>query len=233
MSFDDDGVRMTATASSEIEIEQALTPTGRPSQRGEPTWELARQFPWQGEWTVVEYLARHFEGLVEFVDGRLEFLPMVTRRHQDLLEMLYDLLRDFTRRTKFPGKPYFAPLRIRVTSTRFREPDLCLPGPQDLGEADGPLLGARLVMEIVSGSKVDRERDLIEKRRDYAVAQIPEYWIVDPETETITVLTLPAGETEYIVHGEFRPGQIATSKLLDGLTVDVTACFSAGKGNGG
>jgi Uma2 family endonuclease len=85
-------------------------------------------------------------------------------------------------------------------------------------------------MEIVSGSKVDRERDLIEKRSDYAQAAIPEYWIVDPETETITVLTLPAGQTEYAVHGEFKPGQQATSKLLDGFTVDVAACFAAGKG---
>lgn len=35
-----------------------------PSQRGEWTWELAAQFPRQGEWTEESYLARDFEGLV-------------------------------------------------------------------------------------------------------------------------------------------------------------------------
>ena len=84
-------------------------------------------------------------------------------------------------------------------------------------------------MEIVSESKDDRERDVVEKRKDYAQAGIPEYWIVDPETETITVLTLLAGQTEYAVHGEFKPGRTATSKLLDGFAVDVAACFAAGK----
>jgi hypothetical protein len=54
--------------------------------------------------------------------------------------------------------------------------------------------------------------------------------IVDPETETITVLTFPAGKSEYAVHGEFKPGHQAASVLLPGFAVDVTACFAAGKG---
>ena len=31
-------------------------------------------FPRQGEWSEQEYLSREFDGLVEYVDGVLEFL---------------------------------------------------------------------------------------------------------------------------------------------------------------
>jgi Uma2 family endonuclease len=87
-----------------------------------------------------------------------------------------------------------------------------------------------VILEIVSPDHQSQERDLVTKRCEYAQARIPEYWIVDHEARAITVLTLPKGKKEYVVHGEFQSGQTATSKLLDGFAVDVTACFAAGKG---
>lgn len=62
------------------------------------------------------------------------------------------------------------------------------------------------------------------KREEYALARIPEYWIVDPEVGQITVLTLD-GET-YVVHGEFKRGEQATSKLLPGFAVDVATALA-------
>jgi Uma2 family endonuclease len=79
----------------------------------------------------------------------------------------------------------------------------------------------------VSEGIENRDRDLIRKRSEYAAAGIPEYWIVDPETATVTVLSLPEGGTEYVVHGEFKPGETATSVLLNGFTIDVSDCFAA------
>jgi Uma2 family endonuclease len=93
-----------------------------------------------------------------------------------------------------------------------------------------PLDGADLVMEVVSPGNKNRERDLGIKRREYAKAKIPEYWIVDPETKTITVLTL-SGRT-YKVHGEFKHGMDATSKLLKGFKVAVADAFAAGEAKG-
>ena len=92
--------------------------------------------------------------------------------------------------------------------------------------------GADLVMEVVSGGDDDRRRDLKTKREEYALAAIPEYWIVDPELGQITVLTLD-GPT-YAVHGEFKRGEQATSKLLPGFVVDVTSALAAsGRIDGG
>jgi hypothetical protein len=57
-------------------------------------------------------------------------------------------------------------------------------------------------------------------------------WADILETTTITVLSLPEGAGDYVVHGEFRPGATATSVLLEGFTVDVAACFAAAEVNG-
>ena len=83
--------------------------------------------------------------------------------------------------------------------------------------------GADLVMEVVSAGDEARRRDLTQKREEYAQAGIPEYWIVDPELGQITVLTLE--DQIYVVHGEFKRGDRATSKLLPGFAVDVTSAL--------
>ena len=77
--------------------------------------------------------------------------------------------------------------------------------------------------EVVSED--DRRRDLETKRREYAQAGIPEYWIIDPERSRVVVLTL-AG-SRYRVHGEFTPGSRASSVLLPGLALEVSAVFAA------
>jgi Uma2 family endonuclease len=47
-----------------------------------------------------------------------------------------------------------------------------------------------LVVEIVSPGELQRDRDYIAKRIQYQDCGIPEYWIVDPQIQTILVLEL-------------------------------------------
>ena len=49
-------------------------------------------------------------------------------------------------------------------------------------------------------------------------AGIPEYWIVDPQLEEVTVLTLD--DQTYVVHRVVKLGEQATSKLLPGFAVE-------------
>src|SRR5262249_54830239 len=83
--------------------------------------------------------------------------------------------------------------------------------------------GADLALEVVSPDKP--ERDLVEKRGDYAEGRVPEYWIVNPQTETITVLRLDGGS--YLEAGLYRRGQSPASTVLSGFPVDVAAVFDA------
>lgn len=114
----------------------------------------------------------------------------------------------------------------------MREPDVLFLRPdrlQKLAQAGNRAQpdGADFVLEVVSPGTQNRERDLDVKRREYARAGIAEYWIVDPEHRTITVLTLD-GDV-YRTAGEYGLTQTASSVLLPGFSVAVQAVFEAGE----
>jgi Uma2 family endonuclease len=198
-------------------------PAALRSRRGTPTWEIANYFPQQGHWSEDEFLELTDLYRIEYVDGYLEFLPVPTRTHHELLQYLYERLTAVVR-VRDLGKVYMAGYRVRLRPGQYREPDVFYASKRHRLE-ERFAHGADLVIEVVARGKENRDRDLREKRREYAAARIPEYWIVDPEMQTITVLALK-GRT-YRVHGKFKSGQTATSVLLPGFDVDVTACFAA------
>ena len=180
--------------------------------------------PLQGLWTEEQYLrlTDQTNRLIEFTDGYVELLPMPTRKHQAVSRFLFLALLTFVQQRG--GTVFYAPLRVRVAPGRFREPDLVvLLGKNDARNQNAFWLGADIVVEIVSPDHV--ERDTIVKRADYAGAGIPEYWIVQPEEETLTVLKL--GEKAYEEHGIFRRGERARSILLPGFTISVDAVCHA------
>ncbi len=196
------------------------------SQKGTPTWEIALLFPDQGMWTEGEYLALDTNQLIEFCDGHLEFLPMPDMFHQDLVAFVYKLLLSLVEQQNL-GRVYFAPLRIRTIPRKIREPDVVYVKPERIIDRRTPPNGADLVVEVVSPGEEARTRDLETKRKEYAQAGISEYWVIDPEAETVTVLALE-GES-YHEHGNFTKGQSATSVLLPEFAVDVAALFAAGQ----
>jgi Uma2 family endonuclease len=200
-------------------------PRPRKSRRGEPTWEISSLFPFQGTWSEEEYLALDTNQFIEFVDGCLEFPPMPGLLHQSIVRFLFLLLHEFVV-ARALGEVHFAPLWVRVAPKKIREPDIVFLRPHRLGDLHAPVKGADLAVEVVSGDSAARKRDLQTKRREYARAGIPEYWIVDPQERLIRVLTLK-GKT-YRQHGCFTAGSQATSVLLSGFSVSVDEVFAAG-----
>ena len=181
----------------------------------------------QGCWSDDDYLwlTDHTRRLVEFTDGYLEILPMPSRGHQRILAFLYSAFHAFLKPAG--GEVLFAPLRLRVRQGKFREPDLLLVrDARDARSGERFWTGADVVVEIVSPD--NPERDLVNKRDDYAEATIPEYWIVDPGTETVTVLKLEDGG--YVQHGVYGRRARAGSPALPRFGVDVGDVFDAAGG---
>jgi Uma2 family endonuclease len=180
--------------------------------------------PPQGEWSEDEYLVLtdHRNRLVEFTDGFLEVLPTPTDKHQSVLKFLFLAFYGFVESRG--GRVHFAPMRLRIRPGKFREPDLLmLLSASDPRRQDRFWNGADLALEVVSKEKP--ERDLIDKRGDYAEGRVPEYWIVNPQTETITVLRLRGDAYEEA--GTYRRGESAASPSLTGFSVAVAAVFDA------
>jgi Uma2 family endonuclease len=195
-------------------------PTTRP---GEPVWEIAMLFPPQGLWTEQEYLALHTRFLVEFDNGMIEVLPVPTKTHQLIVLFLYDMLKAFIAGR---GIVLVAPYRLRLpAANRYREPDVVyLTQDQNARAGEDFTDAAELVMEVVSPN--DRDRDYVTKRRDYAEAGVPEYWIIDRDARHVLVLRLEAGQ--YVEHGRFGAGQRATSHRLPGFAVPVDDILAQG-----
>jgi Uma2 family endonuclease len=88
----------------------------------------------------------------------------------------------------------FSNVGIRTSITRSRIPDLVLlhqdqiPDQKLSAVLTSPPL---LIVEIVSPESCTR--DYRYKRSEYAATGIPEYWIVDPEEQKVTVLKLVEG----------------------------------------
>jgi Uma2 family endonuclease len=150
---------------------------------------------------------------------------MPTNSHQAMLLAFYDALKDFVRPRKL-GRVKVAALPVRTSKGEYREPDVLFMLEEHahrIGEQYWD--GADLVTEVVSPGKENRDRDLRNKRREYARARIREYWIIDPENERILVLRLSKGK--YVTHGEYGRGETAQSALLEGFEIRVDDVLDA------
>lgn len=80
-----------------------------------------------------------------------------------------------------------------------------------------------LVVEVVSPGELQRERDYIAKRIQYQDCGIPEYWIVDPETQTILVLQLTG--KKYTEVGSFSGNDLVSSPGFSSFNLKVSEVF--------
>jgi Uma2 family endonuclease len=128
--------------------------------------------------------------------------------------------------------------QIEVSSKKAtaRQPDLIVHS--EASEAaisqDGKLLRLNapvpmVVVEVVSNSDTDPrswERDYQEKRREYEIRSIPEYWIVDPAADVVLVLTLNADRYQ---EQRFQGGQLMISPTFPQLALVAAQVLAAGK----
>jgi Uma2 family endonuclease len=87
-----------------------------------------------------------------------------------------------------------------------------------------------LVIEVVSpgepGSQ-NYERDYVEKRAEYAMRDIPEYWLIDPVRNVVIVLVLKGKEYREI--GQFRESDRVISPTFPELHLTAEQILKAGR----
>ena len=157
---------------------------------------------------------------IEFSHGHIEVLPMPSDKHQSIIAQLFLILHAFVRR--HGGVVRFASLPLQLWEGKYREPDLMLlTKAHEAWRGERFWRGADLVVEVVSEG--NPHHDYVTKRYEYARAGIPEYWIVDPSDETITVLELTGGD--YAERGVFRRGESLVSATIPDLVVSIDEAF--------
>jgi Uma2 family endonuclease len=157
----------------------------------------------------------------------LEFLELPTEIHEAMVRFLFLALHQFVDRRKL-GEVYSNGIRLRIRPRKIRLPDVIFLHKDHFHARHNRVWdGADLVMEVPSDDPRDRERDYETKLADYAEASVAEYWIADGDRGVVLVHHLRDGR--YEVHGQFAPGEQATSVLLDGFAVDVAELFEVMK----
>jgi len=172
--------------------------------------------------TYEDYLNTPDEERWELLKGALIRRPTPNIAHQRTLGNLAFALFDFVDDNGL-GEVIISPFDVVLSSTNVLEPDLIfVSNDQQSIITNANIQGApALVIEVVSPSTLTRDRDL--KRSIYAEHGVQEYWLVDPDARTISVLALQGKTFREI--GNYRATDTLSSPTLPGLALDLSPIF--------
>ena len=185
----------------------------KPANRGvKLTYDDYVQFPDDGK--------RH-----ELIDGEHFVTLTPNRKHQSVSANVLGLIWSHLQRHPV-GRVFAAPFDVILSTFDVVEPDLLYLSQQRLSEIETSpwVKGApNLVVEI--GSPSTRKRDATLKRDLYERFGVEEYWIVDPEVDTIDVYRRIEGRYERAFHLTLERDDVLTTPLLAGLELPLAKIF--------
>ena len=174
------------------------------------------------KFTYEDYVNTPEDKRYELLDGELIMTPAPVEIHQRVSILLGWRLIQFVTENGL-GRVYQAPFDVVLSDMDVVQPDLLF-----VSNARAHIVTAAnvqgapdLVVEILSPSTAERDRTL--KRRLYARHGVSEYWIVDTEASSVTVLLLREGGFE--VAGTYGEGDTLTSPALPGFELRVDDIF--------
>lgn len=159
----------------------------------------------------------------ELLAGELVMAPAPRLFHQRVAMRLGALFHVFVQE-KGLGEVFAAPCDVVLSDTDVVQPDLLFVSRERehvLRGGDNVRGAPDVVIEILSPATAARDRTF--KRALYAKHGVKEYWLVDPDTRTVTVLLLE--ERRFAVAGVYGPGQNLTSPTLQGCAFDLDEIF--------
>lgn len=169
----------------------------------------------------------------ELVDGELRAMSLGTGKHSNIIRFLNRQFEDAITSSEQPWVSLASLVGVRSPRGRrwdtSRIPDITI-----LDQAQWEAMADRaavidfnepppiLVVEVVSPStKTDDYRS---KRGEYGVLEIPEYWIVDPLEEKVTLGIL---DHEFYELTEYQGDQLIQSPTFSDLKLTATQILAA------
>ena len=161
----------------------------------------------------------------ELIDGEHYVTPSPNTKHQRISIHLTVLIGGWLERNPI-GKLFHAPFDVVFSKYDVVEPDLLYLSNARASDALTPLHVhgvPELVIEI--GSPGTRKRDETVKRRLYERTGVLEYWIVDPEIDTIRVYPRETDRFARVVELSADGNDVLTTPLLPGLEIPLSRVF--------
>lgn len=161
----------------------------------------------------------------EIIDGEHYVTPAPNLKHQTSVGNLHFRLIGFVRPRQL-GTVWVAPVDVVLSGHDVVQPDLVFLAKNRMGlAADGAnVKGAPdLVVEVLSPAT--RRQDAIMKRHLYEKYGVQEYWLVDPELETVEVYRLTRGGYRREAELSAEREDILASPLFPDLEIALTEIF--------
>jgi Uma2 family endonuclease len=159
----------------------------------------------------------------EYINGEIIMAPTPTVAHQTILGNIYFILRSFVEEQR-NGRIYCSPLDVELPTGNVIQPDAFFLTNEEAAIAS-PAKRVKSVpsfaVEILSPGSV--KHDTITKRNLYELNGVREYWIVDPETKTVSQLILHEG---HYALTELSEADTIRSTVLEGFGCAVAQFFT-------
>ncbi len=174
------------------------------------------------KFTYEDYLNTPEDKRYELIDGDLLMTPAPGELHQRVSILLGSKLFQFASENNL-GRVYVAPFDVVLSDLDVVQPDLLFVSNQRsrIITPENVQGAPDLVVEILSPTTATRDTTF--KRVLYSRHGVREYWIVDTEEETITVL-LP-GKRGLEVAEVCGAGERLTSAALRGFRLNIDDVF--------
>lgn len=160
----------------------------------------------------------------ELIGGEHYVSPSPRKKHQDASMNLVRILSGFIYEQKL-GRLYHAPFDVIFSDEDVVQPDISFisNGRSSILKDEGAVGAPDLAIEILSESS--RKTDETVKRKLYEWAGVEEYWIVDPELQTVKVYRLKDSSYERTAELSAEAGDRLETPLLPGLTIELARIF--------
>ena len=157
----------------------------------------------------------------EIIDGELFMVPSPNEAHQRFLVTLTNIMVNYVRKNKL-GFIYCAPFDVLFSEEDIVQPDIIFVANENrkIITKDNIKGAPDLLVEILSPGT--SKRDLGIKKKLYAKKGVREYWIVDPERETVDVFKLKGREFEGKRYGA---QDCLSCSVIKNLTIEAKEIF--------
>lgn len=191
---------------------------------------MSRQIP-KAHYTFADCLVWDESTRIEIINGEAFVMSMPLRIHQEILGELSRQLANF-----LEGKTaevIFGPFAVRLfekdgdppeSVDTMVLPDISVICDQSKLDEYGCKGAPEMVVEILSPST--QRHDQLVKLRLYQQAGVLEYWIVDPENQTVRVMLLHE-DGRFQLHEVYGCGDLAKVNTLDGCYIELAKVFPA------
>lgn len=183
-------------------------------------------------YSFADYLTWQFQERVELIKGKLFKMAMPSVKHQRVSGNFYRLFANYLH--KKPCQIFHPPFDVRLEKPPNHrkakdksiftvvQPDLTIICDVDKIDNKGCSGAPDLIIEILSPST--GKKDVKDKKEVYEFAEVPEYWIVHPQDQTVIVYILNE-QKKYVIDNFYTATDTIKVSIFNDLEIDLTDVF--------